>query len=194
MPCKKLLSLLFCVCILSGCEKTGAPMQHALDFRTALTEAGGCSYTAAVTASYEDRVYDFSLSCQYQDGETELEVLEPKSIAGITASVARDGAELEFDGALLEFGKMANGYVAPVAVPWLLCQCWAGEYIAYAGPDGDLERVTYLRGYNDAELSVDTWFSGGVPLHAEVIWDGVRCLTVEISNFSMHGGTLPTTR
>lgn len=186
MPRKKLILVLSCVFLLTGCDKTQIPMQHALDFRTTLAEADGCSYTAAVTAGYDDRTYDFTLSCQYDAQVTNLEVLEPASIAGITASVSGDGAELAFDGALLDFGQMANGYVAPIAAPWLLCQCWAEEYIAYAGRDAELERVTYLRGYNDAELTVDTWFSDGIPVHAEVIWDGKRCLTVELSEFRIN--------
>ena len=148
-------------------------------------EAGGCSFTAAVTADYGDRVYQFTMACSHTSDGTRLEVLEPEIIAGIAATVSEDGAQLEFDGAALEFGQLANGFVSPVSVPWLLAQCWMEEYIAYAGSDGDLERVTYLRGYNDEELSIDTWFSGSVPTYAEVVYDGARCLTVEITNFQM---------
>lgn len=148
-------------------------------------EAGGCSFTADVTADYGDRVYSFTLSSRTQDGQTRLEVLEPESIAGIAATVSEDGTELTFDGAELAFGQLANGFVSPVTVPWLLAQCWSGEYIAWAGADGDLERVTYLRGYNDEELTVDTWFSGNTPTYAEVSYDGTRCLTVEILDFRL---------
>ena len=71
----------------------------------------------------------------------------------------------------------------PVAAPWLLVQCWTGEYIAYAGSDGDMERITYLRGYNDEEVAVDTWLQNGIPTYAEVSYGGVRCLTITISKF-----------
>lgn len=183
MPWKKLLVLLSCMLLLTGCGQKQEPTQSALDFRTSLMEAGGCSFAADVTASYEDRVYDFTMTCDYTGGQTNLTVTAPEAIAGITAAVADGETQLEFDGAILEFGKLANGYVSPVAAPWLLVQCWIGEYIAYAGPDGEQERITYLRGYNDEELTVDTWLMNGVPTYSEVTYDGVRCLSVVISDF-----------
>lgn len=148
-------------------------------------EAGSCSFTADVTANYGDRVYAFVLACRYENGEAQLEVLEPKTIAGIRAETSQNGTELIFESVELEFGQLANGFVSPVAVPWLLVQCWVEEYIAYAGADGELERVTYLRGYNDEELVVDTWFHGNTPVYAEVVHDGVRCVSIEIHDFQM---------
>jgi len=58
-----------------------------------------------------------------------------------------------------------------------------GAHKAYAGADGEQERVTYLRGYNEEELSVDTWLRDGVPTYAEVTHNNVRCLAVTITNF-----------
>ena len=185
MPWKKLLVLLSCMLLLSGCAGTRDPTEKALLFRTSLMEAGGCTFHTNVIAHYEDRAYAFSMSCNNTDGRTELTVTAPENIAGITAVVESGETQLAFDGTILEFGKLANGYVSPVAVPWLLVQCWIGEYIAYAGPDGDQERITYLRGYNDEELSVDTWLRDGVPTYAEVTYDGVRCLAAEITDFQL---------
>lgn len=173
--------------LLTGCAgtETAKPSQKALDFRTALMEAGGCSFTAGVTADYGARVYTFTLDCAYTvGGGARLTVTAPETIAGIAAEVSADGAQLEFDGAVLDFGQMANGYVAPLAVPWLLGSCWSGAYISSAGSDGEWERVTCLQGYNEAELTLDTWLdSAGTPVRAEVAWDGTRCLTVTLSDF-----------
>lgn len=169
--------------LLTGCGGKAAPDQEALRFRTELMEAGGCSFAADVTASYEDRVYAFSLNCRYEEGKMTLEVTAPENIAGICAEVEENAAFLEFDGAQLDFGKLANGRVSPVAAPWLLAECWLGEYIAWAGADGGQQRVTYLRGYHDDELTVDTWFSQGIPTYAEIACDGVRCLTIAIKEY-----------
>ena len=183
----KFCCLLLCCLLLPGCSgKTGNAGQSALDFRTTLMEHGGCSFQSRIAADYGDMVYEFTLVSESTEGETRLQVTEPESIAGIAATVSADGTKLQFDGAELDFGELANGYVSPVTVPWLLVQCWTGEYIAWSGADGDLERVTYLRGYNDAELTVDTWFSDNVPQYAEVLHDGVRCLTIEILDFQMN--------
>ena len=183
---KKLIALCACVCFLAGCSASEEPStQHAIDFRTALMEAEGCRFTADVTADYGDKVYVFSLQSETVDGETTLQVLSPESIAGIRATISADGAELEFDSVALEFGKLANGYVSPVSAPWLLEQCWQGAYIAYAGADEEHERVTYLQGYQEEELSVDTWFLDQTPVYAEVVWNDVRCLQIEIKDFQL---------
>ena len=182
MPWKKLLVLLCCMLLLTGCAGKREPVQSALDLRTKLMESGGCSFDSDIIAHYEDRAYQFSLCCQYADGKTTLTVTAPEEIAGITAYVERGQTQLEFDDTILELGELANGYVSPVAAPWLLVQCWLEEYIAYAGPDGEAERVTYLQGYNDAELSVDTWLQDGTPVYAEVTHDGVRCLAMTLNN------------
>ena len=182
---KKLVAGLFCLLFLTGCAGKQDPAQCGLDLRTALMEAGGCSFSADVTAHYEDRAYVFSMTCICEDGETALCVTAPETIAGITATVKSGGTQLEYDGAILDFGKLANGYVSPVSAPWLLVQCWSGAYIAYAGADGELERITYLRGYEEEELTVDTWLRNGLPTYAEVTCEGVRCLAISITDFQM---------
>lgn len=182
----KLGALAAALLILAGCSADTSPVQEALDFRTELMEAGACSFTAAVTADYGDRVYAFTMESRTTDLATELEVVEPSSIAGICAQVDASGTEVLFDGAALEFGQLANGYVSPITVPWLLVQCWQQAYIDCSGPDGDLERVTYLRGYEEEQLAVDTWLdSAGVPVYAEIYYEGVRCITVEIEDFQL---------
>lgn len=173
------------LCLLTGCGKATEPDQQALEFRTALMEAGGCCFSADVTAFWDERVYSFSLRCAVSDGEATLELTAPENIAGLRA-VAREGsARLEYDGASLELGSLANGTVPPVAAPWLLVECWRGEYIAWAGMDGDRHRVTYLRGYDEEELTMDTWFDQGVPVYAEVAWGGAKCLSVTIMDYQM---------
>lgn len=183
MPRKRIFVTLFMLLILTGCAGKRDPTQGALDFRTALMEAGGCSFTADVTAQVDDRVYNFTLDCVHSGDGTAITVTAPEIIAGITAKVQAGQTQLEYDGAILEFGKLANGTVSPVAAPGLLAQCWTGAYIAFEGSDGDQERVTYLRGYNDEELAVDTWLLDGIPTYAEVSYEDVRCITAAIHNF-----------
>lgn len=184
MRWKKLLIGLLCL-MLSGCGKQD-PAQEALEFRTALMEMGGCSFSAQVRAEDGEQVYEFTLRCVWENGTAQLEVLEPESIAGIRATVAAGSTSLEFDGAVLDFGNLAGGQLSPVAAPWLLVCCWQNEYIAWSGADGQQRRVTYLRGYEDEELTVDTWFSEQIPVYAELSWNGRRCLSVTICDFQMR--------
>lgn len=182
---RKICVVLVLLLCLSGCGKK-EPTQEALDFRMRLMQAGMCSFTADVTADLGGKVYTFTMQAAYTLEQTTLTVLKPEEIAGISATVTKDGAKVQFDGVELDFGQMANGNVSPVSAPWLLVKCWVGEYISAAGADGDLERVTYLSGYHDEELTVDTWFDReGTPVHAEVVYDGVRCLNIEITDFQL---------
>lgn len=181
---KKGLIYLFLLILLSGCAKAEKPTQKALDFRTELMRSEGCSFVADITADYGDKIYEFSVQVQYDMEKTKLTVLSPEEISGIAATVSENGSKLSFDGTELDFGKLANGYVSPISAPWLLGQCWTAEYISGAGADGQYERITYLKGYNDRELTVNTWLNAeGIPIRAEVLHEGQRCLNIEIRDF-----------
>lgn len=185
MPWKRLATGFFLIFLLTGCGASAKEhAQKAMDFRTALMESGGCGFTAQVTADYGDYVYVFTMDCQADREKTRLHVTQPQELAGIGLTVEQNGRKITFDDMELEFGALGSGLVSPVTAPWLLTQCWVGEYIAFTGADDDLNRVTYLRGYDDEELTVDTWFDGrNVPVYAEVSLDDVRCLTIRLTDF-----------
>jgi len=174
--------------LLTGCSKEQADREKALSFRTALMEAGGCQFSAEIRADYGSRVYDFGVDCRFlvEDGAL-LTVTAPEEIAGITAQVSEDGAEVSFDGVQLEFGELANGYVAPMALPWLLGSGWTEAYVESAVEDGDYLKVTCLMGYGEEEVTVVTWLDQNeLPVQCEVSYDGVRCLTAAISQFQYN--------
>lgn len=182
---KKVLPVLLLLTLLTACKADHAPIQKALDFRTALMEAGGCSFKADITADYDQRVYQFTVTCDYETGDgARITVTQPEEIAGISAEVSADGAQLEFDGLELDFGQMADGLVSPMEACWLLGQCWSSAYIDSAGADGELERITYLDGYREKELTVDTWLDADrQPVCGEITYEGVRRLKMDITDF-----------
>ncbi len=173
------------IMLLTGCRGGDDAMQTALDFRRELLAAGGCSFSASVEADYGDRVYDFDLDCAWDGTDGALTVTAPQSIAGISAVVRNGSSELEFDGVSLDFGPLANGFVAPLSVPWLLGSAWSGDHIARAGMDGELSLVTCLKGYEEQELTIQTWFQKNIPVRTEVLSGGQRVLTVTIENFAL---------
>lgn len=185
---------IFCLCavlclLLSGCagQEADRRMQEALDLRTDLMASEGCSFKASVSADYGERVYTFSLDCTYvPEQEARLTVTQPEEIAGISAAVSADGTVVTFDGVELAFGELANGRVAPMALPWLLGSAWSSGYISSAGADGETVLVTYLMGYGEDEVTVETWLdTTGVPVRCEVIHDGRRYLTVALEDFQL---------
>lgn len=187
---RKKLAMLFAVLplALSGCAVKN-PAQLPLRFRTALLQAGGCTFTAAVTADYGDTVTAFTLDCVYspQTG-AELTLLEPDSIAGIHARVDASAAFVTFDETQLAFDALANGTLAPLAAPYVLGRCWSEEYIDTTGTEDGLLRTTYRMGYEKQELIVDVWFSEQplAPVRAEISYGGRRVLCAQLSDFVMQ--------
>lgn len=185
---KKLILLVLPLLLLLGCSAQ-TPAQPPLSFRTALLQAGGCCFTADITADYGQTVTNFTLQCTFSpETGAQLTVTEPASIAGITAHVDESAAYVSYDDTQLALGTLANGTLAPLAAPYVLGQCWAGEYIDSTGKDGEFLRATYRMGYEEAELIVDTWFSDDpfVPVCAEISFDGRMILRAALSDFSLQ--------
>ena len=172
--------------LLTGCAGAEKTMQPALTLRAAILEAGGCAFTAEVTADFGETTYSFTAACTYTPEKTRVEITAPAEIAGIAATVTDDGASLEFDGVVLELGQLAGGNLAPLAVPQILAASWAGEYIDAAGPEDSGTRVTYLRGYDEKELTVETLLSGdGVPVSGDVSSGGAAAASIIITDFTL---------
>lgn len=180
-----LMTMLFL--LTAGCKSESSPVQAAVEFRAALVQAGGCSFRAEVTADFTDSVVSFTLDCQGEaDGTTYLTVTAPETIAGITATVTDSGGTVTYDGMAMDFGLLANGNVIPAAAPAIALCCWTGEYIAYAGQEEAGYRASYEKNFDEKRLNVDTWFENGVPIYAEVCYNGTRILKMTISDFTMN--------
>ena len=163
-------------------------MQPAMDLRTALLEQG-CSFTAQICANYDTGSYEWTVACVCApDGTAELQVVEPESIAGITATIGADGDSVEFEDTAVEFGLLADGQIAPIALPQVLFSCWSAQYIREAGRDGEQITAVYLMGYGDEEVAVEQWLQpDGTPVYAD-IWFGTQNLaSVQISGFQLGG-------
>jgi hypothetical protein len=179
------LALLACL-VFTGCGKEGG-VSGAIEFRAQLVRAGGCSFTAEVTADFGDEVYAFTLQCESDaDGTTDITIIQPETLAGITATVTDSGGQITYDGMAVDFGLLASGDVIPAAAPAIVVSCWGQEYIESAGPEEGLERVTYTKGFDDKQLTADTWFENGVPICAELCYNGQRILKLTITDFQFR--------
>lgn len=173
--------------LLAGCGKPESHVQKALDFRTALLEAGGCAFDADVQVNYGETLAVFSAHCEASlAGGTDLTLTAPETLCGIAAHVDAGGAKIVYDDAELGFSTLAGGNLAPAAVPWILTDCWAGGYIAWTGMEQTQLRVTYLSGYDDRELQADVWFDGLTPCRAELSYEGQKLISAGLSNFTFE--------
>lgn len=175
------------LCFLTGCAGEQSTLSEAIQFRADLVQAGGCSFTAEITADYGDTVQTFTLACDADgEGTTLLTLLAPETIAGITATVTDGGGTITYDGMALDFGLLANGNVIPAAGPALVATCWCKEYISSAGEEEGLYRVSYQKNFDEKALLIDTYFEKGIPICAEVCYNGYRVLKLTISDFAFH--------
>lgn len=189
--------LMILLCLLTACSsKETNALQAPMDFRTQLLAAGGCNFTAAITADYGQSVEQFSLACACRaDGTVNIEVTQPQTIAGIRATLDGTGGTLEFERVAVSFGTLADGNVAPLGAPGLLVNTWATAYISNAGSEGTLQRVSYEHGYDEAQLTVDCWFDEkNIPICAEICYNNETVIKIEIADFTfVSGGNHETT-
>ena len=183
---RKLAVLLIMCFLLTGCGNTDRALSSAMDFRADLVQAGGCSFTARVTADFGESIQNFTMECRSDPkGDITFLLKEPETLEGITGTVTSEGGKITYDGLALDFGLLADGKVIPAAAPAILTSCWAGEYISAAGTEEDLTRVTYEKGFEN-KLVADTWFQNHVPICGEVCYNGTEILRIEITDFLLN--------
>ena len=185
---KRALAMVLCILILSGCSGETKEMGQALSFRKALLEAEKCSFAAEITTDYGDSLYTFGLSCQADhQGNMVFTVQTPETISGISGKIAAGKAWLTFDDKALEFSPLVDGQVTPVGAPWLLLHALRSGYIASAGYEDELLRLTIEDSFRDSPLHVDVWLEkGNTPCRGEILYKGVRILSLAVVNYQMQ--------
>ena len=181
---KRLASILLILAILTGCSSGRQTMERVLALRSALN-VHGCRFVADITADYGDSLYTFSLDCSFDpQGKLTFSVLAPESISGISGTVSAGGGELHFDDTVLAFPLLAEGRLSPLSGPWVLMKALCSGNILAAGQEGELVHLTIDDSYADKALTVDLWLRDSAVCEAEIAWEGLRCLTMTVEEFS----------
>ena len=177
---------LLCMMLLTGCMGKNEELETVMDLRAKLL-ANDCSFQAEVTADYEDKQYTFGLYCEGDTkGNLGLRVTSPDTISGIEGRASSDGGELTFDDTALTFPLLADDQVTPVSAPYLLIKTLRGGYVRSAGEEGELVRATIDDSYEEDALQLDIWLNGeGMPVRAEILYDGRRILAMNITDFQI---------
>ena len=159
-------------------------MEAALELR-ARCLGGPVSFGAEVRAEYITTIECFSLDCAFDtDTEMVFTVTEPEEISGIRGTVRGEEGSLEFDETVLAFPLMAEGRLSPLSAPWVLVKAIRSGCIIAAGQEGEMTRVTIDDSYADGALTVDLWLEEGRVEEAEIAWEGRRCVTMTLDDFS----------
>ncbi len=182
---RKILALVLCVLLLTGCAGTDAEIDRAMALREKLLTGNGCQFDAVVTADFGDKTYCFTMACQGdKGGNLQFSVTQPESISGITGTIGERGGKLTFDNTALGFPLLADGEVSPVSAPWLLLKTLRGGYLKTTSTEGDLCHVTIDDSYEQDALQLDIWLnSENVPVSCEILWQGRRILSIQVHSF-----------
>ena len=173
--------------LLCGCMSSVDNVDLALGLRQQILKANACGFDAIITADYTDKIYTFSLRCNVDSaGIMKFEVIEPKSISGITGTISSTQQSLTFDNTVLAFAPMADGYITPVCAPWVFINSLRCGYINSCTETKDGLIISIDDSYHDDPLRVDIHLnSDEIPVFAEILWQGRRFLTLEIKDFKI---------
>ena len=184
----KKVALLACILIvLSGCSSKDTELERGMALRSKLLSAESVTFSAEIQADYGDRLHSFSLDCAADAlGNLSFTVETPETISGITGRVSREGGELTFDDAALQFDLMADDQLSPVSAPWILMKTLRGGFLTSACTEDNQIRLTIDDSYEDDALQLDIWLDGDdLPARAEILYDGRKILSLHISNFQI---------
>lgn len=183
---KKVGALLILLCFLSGCSGASKEIERGMALRSKILKASECSFDAAITADYGDKLYSFSMACQADtQGNLTFTVTAPDTLAGISGRVGSDGGKLTFDDTALQFDLMADGQVTPVSAPWVFLKTLRSGCLTSAGTEDGVLRLSIDDSYADDALHLDIWLDGeDLPARAEILYGGRRILSVSVANFT----------
>ena len=152
--------------------------------RSRLLQASSCTFDAEITADYGEVIQTFAMNCAADpQGGVSFRVTGPKSIAGITGTLSKQGGALTFDETALYFNLLADEQLSPVSAPWVLVSALRGGYLTGAGMEDGLLRVSVNDSYEDDALNLDVWLdSSDIPKRADICYAGKRILSLKLEN------------
>ncbi len=184
---KRIAAILTVLFLLAGCSAGSGEIDRAISLRNKLTKSSEMEFDAIITADYGEKIHKFSMHCSSDAlGNVKFTVTDPATIAGISGTVSEEGGKLTFDEEALAFELLADGQIAPVAAPWILIHTLLGGYLTACGEDESGLRISIDDSYRGDPLHIDIWTDrDDLPYRGEVLWQGRRILSLEVSNFKI---------
>lgn len=180
--CKILMFLIF----LCGCD-SNTDFDRAMQLRTSLLNANGCSFDITLTAAFAENTYTFEMACTAdREGNIEFEVLKPESISGISGTISAEEGKLIFDDVALSFPLQTEEMISPICAPWVFIRAIRSGYVCYCVREEELLRLTVDDSYEDDALKLDIWVnSDESPVQADIFENNRRIFSLTIRNYHL---------
>lgn len=137
--------------------------------------------TAEVQADFGDTIEEYTLQYSYDGAQWTVLVTEPAFVSGITARIAKDTSELEYDGAILATGDLTGSGVVPISALPLVHEALSVGMMDSVWTEGNLIAGTFV--YDDT-ISVSVWYGeGGIPVATELMENGMvkaKCILKDV--------------
>ncbi len=182
-----MLALTMAFALLCGCGNSAENKEKFSTWRESYLAAADHETEAVVTSSDDTLACEYTLRyAQTADGET-VEVLAPESVTRVKATVADDGARLEYDGVQLDTGTALSGKLSPLmSLPTLsrflknghLSSVWTEKR------DGEAYFVSELQSGDGARLRLWQKQSDMTPVYAELRSDEKTEIIMNITKFA----------
>lgn len=182
---KRYICLFLLIFMFSGCSADSS-IDPAMNLRDRLIKSDGCSFTADITADYGDELIKFKIDCLFdKQGNMTFSVIEPETIENIEGRVDVNGGAVTFDGSVLAFPVLADDLITPVSSPWFIIHTLRSGYLVACGKYKNGYQIKLDDSFTDHMIRVDLWTDENMNINSgEVLWDGKRIITLQVSRFS----------
>ena len=173
--------------LLGGCGDEAKHEEKIGELRTELAQAAEISFTADITADLGGSDFACRLQCTATGDETEIEVVEPENIAGITARLKAGEASLSYEGVELYIGAL-KGNLSPVSAVPVLLDALKNGYLTQCWREGGEEQTLLAaQVYVDENTSALLYFDeeNMQLLHGELVIDGKTVVQCGISGLTI---------
>lgn len=186
---KKWISVLMIpLLLLAGCGEREAKLEERFAaFRDGMLEASEITVRAELTADYGETTEEYLLDVACDGRQTEVTVVEPALIAGVTARARWGETELEYGGVLLGTGPLDADGLTPVSAMPAILDAMAGGYAELLWWDGGYLAARLYVG-EDSRCTV--WLDADtlVPAAAEIASEGRRVVSCTLRDWSIAAG------
>ncbi len=168
----KLTALTISLVLLCGCAAADRDRERVETLRERVSVAESISFRAVLEADDGETRERYELLCTRNGEETELRLLYPELIGGVTARLSENGAVLRYDDLSFETGALDAEGLRPIAAPDLILSALKTGVVSQLrresldGNETLAFRVLSVKGY-----FVDVWIDAAslVPYRAEIL-------------------------